>query len=78
MNNSLKDEYKKDLEIYYKNVKAAKAVMALMRFSKRDDCANDWVTLDLIMQDIVTSLSDPEVKVDYCGKIKYISIKSIK
>ena len=70
--NTIEENFKRDLQKYYKNEKAAKSIIALMRYANREDCKNDWITLDVIMEDVITSLADPEVKIDYSGKTTHV------
>ena len=65
---TLEENFKRDLRIFYKNEKAAQSIIALIRYANREDCKTDWITLDLLLNDVITSLSDPEVKIKYYGR----------
>ena len=73
--NTIREDFKRDSEVYYKNIKAAKSIISLKRYLNRDDCKNDWVTLDVLMEDIVNSLSDFDVRFGYSGKINRLNDK---
>ena len=73
--NTIQEDFKRDLEVYYKNIKAAKSIISLKRYSNRDNCKDDWVTLDVLMEDIINSLSDYDVRFGYSGKINRLNDK---
>ena len=66
--NTIEENFRRDLEVFYKNEKAAQSIIALIRYANREDCKSDWITLDLILNDVITSLSDRDVKIRYRGR----------
>lgn len=65
---TIEENFRRDLEVFYKNEKAAQSIIALMRYANRENCETDWITLDLILNDVITSLSDINVKIRYRGR----------
>ena len=66
---TIMEEYKKEVETYCKNERAAKAIVALKRYAKKGREKYDVATLDVLLGNIVELLSDPDVKIGYKGDI---------
>ncbi len=66
---TIMEEYKKEVEAYCKNERAAKAIFALKRYAKKGREKYDVATLDVLLENIVELLSDPDVKIGYKGDI---------